>query len=115
MNVPNWRAPHALSAETKAGRSSLPGLPFLADPKGTEFDPRDSARAADVRSHRLRDRPQEIRPGNRPLDIHVVRRGLAGREDERPELEGSTRLERGDEGRPVELTRAPVSGRSEIR
>src|SRR5207247_2001625 len=37
MNVPNWRAPHALSAETKAGRSSLPGLPFLADPKSDDI------------------------------------------------------------------------------
>src|SRR5437867_12494074 len=33
VNVPNCRAPHALSAETMAVRSSAPVLPFLADPK----------------------------------------------------------------------------------
>src|SRR5947209_6051127 len=60
-----------------------------------EFDARDPARAADERSHRLRDRPQQVRPCDGPLDIHVIRRGLAGRQCERPELKGAARLQRG--------------------
>src|SRR2546430_347003 len=85
------------------------------DRNGAELDARDPARPPGIRSHRLRDRPQEIRSGDGLLDIHVVRGGLAGREGEGPELEGPRCLQRGHEARNVELTMAPVSGRFEIR
>src|SRR5436309_3533843 len=85
------------------------------DRNGAELDARDPARPAGIRSDRLRNRPQEIRPGDGHLDIHVVRGGLAGREGEGPELEGPRCLQRGHEARNVELTMAPVSGRFEIR
>src|SRR3989441_652994 len=85
------------------------------DRDGAELDAGDPARPPRVRSDRLGNRPQEIRSGDGLLDIDVVRRGLAGREGEGPELERTACLQRGDEARTVEITMAPASGRFEIR
>src|SRR2546430_1575422 len=81
----------------------------------TELDARHPIRIPRARRHAIRDRAQQIGSRDRPLDIDVVRRRPAAGEGEGPELQGPGRLQRGDEPRAVDLTRAHASSRSDSR
>src|SRR2546425_4171983 len=85
------------------------------DRHGAELDPRDPIDTSCVRRHRVRDHPEEFGSRDRPLDVDIVRGRLARRQRERPEPEGTARLERGHEGGPVDLTTAHASCRSGTR
>src|SRR2546427_1124986 len=81
----------------------------------TELDARDPIRVPRARRHAVRDHAQHIRSRDRLLDIYVIRRRPAAGERESPELQGPRRLQRGDEPRAVDLTRAHASSPSDSR
>ncbi len=51
-----------------------------------QLDARDPFGVSRERGHAVRDRPQQVRSRDRPLDIYVVRRGPAAGQREGPEL-----------------------------
>src|SRR3989449_2326055 len=80
-----------------------------------KLDARDPIRVPGERGHAVPDHAQQIGSGDRPLDIYVIRKRPATSDREGPELQGPARLQRGDEPRAVDLTRAHASSPSDSR
>src|SRR2546421_242153 len=91
------------------------GMGPRGDGDRAKLDARDPIRVPGERGHAVPDHAQQIGSGDRPLDIYVIRRRPAASEREGPELQGPGRLQRGDEPRAVDLTRAHASSPSDSR